>query len=72
MNFSREQNVRVCYIFRFPMARVTIYHSSVPGSLKVRKDQQRVQDLLTMKKIAFDMVDVSVDEDGKNYMVSCG
>ena len=54
------------------MARVTIYHSSVPGSLKVRKDQQRVQDLLTMKKIAFDMVDVSVDEDGKNYMVSRG
>jgi len=49
------------------MKTVTIYYSSIPGSTKIRKETSRTQDILSAKKIAFEMVDVAV-EDNKNIM----
>ncbi|KAI9202749.1 thioredoxin-like protein [Polychytrium aggregatum] len=50
------------------VARTILYYSSVPSTLKLKKDQVRVQDILKARKVEFDMVDVSTEEDQKNYM----
>ena len=40
---------------------VTVYTSQVSGNLKTKKDSSRIADILTIKKIPFDIIDVSVD-----------
>jgi hypothetical protein len=47
--------------------QVQIYYSSVPSTLKVRKDTTRVQDILSAKKIEFEMLDVASDEYGNTH-----
>lgn len=48
--------------------KIQIYYSSVPGSIKVRKDTTRAQDILSIKKIPFELVDVSQGDTDKAYM----
>ncbi len=47
--------------------KVQIYYSSVPGNIKVRKDTTRVQDILSARKVEFELVDVTQDNN-KNWM----
>ncbi|KAJ3281131.1 hypothetical protein HDU76_009004 [Blyttiomyces sp. JEL0837] len=49
---------------------VIVYSSDVSGSVKVRKDTSRIVDILTAKKIPFQQIDVSIDEDAKLFMQS--
>ncbi|KAJ3400041.1 hypothetical protein HDV05_001377 [Chytridiales sp. JEL 0842] len=56
-----------------PSSGVVLYMSSVPASIKIRKDTSRVIDILTARKIEFVQVDVATDEEAKEYMRSkCG
>jgi glutaredoxin-related protein len=48
--------------------KIQIYYSSVPSTLKVRKDTTRVQDILTANKVEFEMLDVASNQDHKEYM----
>jgi hypothetical protein len=43
------------------MGAIVIYTSQVSGNLKTKKDSTRISDILTIKKIPFEIIDVSVD-----------
>ncbi|XP_012944934.1 SH3 domain-binding glutamic acid-rich-like protein 3 [Aplysia californica] len=48
--------------------KVTLYISSVVSNMEVRKQQQRIKDVLSGKKIEFDEVDVSADRENLTRM----
>ncbi|KAI8614913.1 hypothetical protein BC830DRAFT_1169025 [Chytriomyces sp. MP71] len=50
------------------MPTVTVYLSEVAGNVMTKKNAQRMCDLLTIKKIEFAKVDVSIDDEAKAYM----
>ncbi|KAJ3108168.1 hypothetical protein HDU97_002080 [Phlyctochytrium planicorne] len=52
------------------MDGVVVYSSSVSGSLQVKKHTTRIIDILRGRKVEVTEVDVSVDEEAKEYMQS--
>lgn len=47
---------------------VTLYYSSVPGSVKIRKETTRVNDILSARKVQFEKIDVT-QENHKDVML---
>ncbi|KAJ3215479.1 hypothetical protein HDU67_000337 [Dinochytrium kinnereticum] len=52
------------------MASVKVYSSSVSGNLMVKKHTTRILDILRGRKVEVEEVDLSVDEEAKEYMQS--
>ncbi|XP_070567499.1 SH3 domain-binding glutamic acid-rich-like protein 2 [Ptychodera flava] len=49
---------------------VKVYYSSVSSSKEIKKHQQAVFMVLEAKKIEFERIDISIDEESKNFMWS--
>ncbi|KAJ3022981.1 UNVERIFIED_CONTAM: hypothetical protein HDU68_008844 [Siphonaria sp. JEL0065] len=47
---------------------VTIYYSELASTIKAKKDASRMCDILTIHKIEFAKIDVSVDEVAKAFL----
>ncbi|XP_077986728.1 SH3 domain-binding glutamic acid-rich protein homolog [Glandiceps talaboti] len=48
---------------------VKVYYSSVSSSLEIKKAQQKIFMVLEGKKIAFERVDISADDEAKKFML---
>ncbi|KAI8816759.1 thioredoxin domain-containing protein [Fimicolochytrium jonesii] len=48
--------------------KVTIFYSSVAGSLQVKKNQIRVENILAARKIEYKLVDVAAEEEERDFM----
>ena len=46
---------------------VKVYMSSVPSNVHFRKHQNRVEDILAARKIAFNAIDVSTDDKEREF-----
>nr|XP_002123222.1 SH3 domain-binding glutamic acid-rich-like protein 3 [Ciona intestinalis] len=47
---------------------VTFYYSSVSSSMEIKKNQQKIEMILSSKKIDFKKLDIAMDEDAKKQM----
>ncbi|XP_041462181.1 SH3 domain-binding glutamic acid-rich-like protein 3 [Lytechinus variegatus] len=50
------------------MSKITYYYTSVSSNLEIKKHQQKIDMILSSKKIDFDKVDISTDAEAKNKM----
>lgn len=50
------------------MSQITLYYTSVSSNLKLKKEQQRIMDILESKKIEFTKVDIAQTEADKQKM----
>lgn len=47
---------------------IKLYTSTVSGSIKVSKATEKIENILTAQKIEFEVIDVSRNEEAKNFL----
>ncbi|KAI6654591.1 SH3 domain-binding glutamic acid-rich-like protein 3 [Oopsacas minuta] len=50
------------------VAKIDYYYSSVSSNLEIKKQQDRIQNVLDSKKIAYNKIDIAASEDSKAKM----